>query len=155
MTCNRRAPGQFPFAATASHRKGSPSLLSWCLPSRNGAPRASRQRRHATPAFRAPSRLTRSWLPSLLQLSKLSRSFGGSCCRLLDRRTNHDIAAIWSWHRAADQNHFLRFTNLHHLEILHGHAFVAHVTGHSHVLPNPSRRRTIADSAVPPVSLRA
>src|SRR5205814_6366847 len=99
---------------------------------------------------------TRSSLPSPLQLLKPLRSLflRASRSRFLDRRTNHDITAVRSRHCAADQNYFVRLAHLHHLEILHRHAFVAHVARHAHVLPNPSRRGTIATGAVPPLRLR-
>ena len=74
--------------------------------------------------------------------------------RILDRRPNDNVAAVRSRHRAADQNHFLRFAHLHDLQILHRHALVTHMTGHAHVFPNPAGSGTIADGAVAPMRLR-
>src|SRR2546423_2737673 len=154
--CNRRARGLFLFAATASLRKDSRSLSFSCWQFRNAGPRASPPRRRATPAFRARSRSTRSSLPSPLRLLKLSRSFLRASGRwLLDSRTNNDIAAVRARHRPANQNYFLGFTHLHHLEVLHRHPFVAHVTRHAHVLPDATRRGTIADGAIPAMRLRS
>src|SRR4051812_500509 len=156
MTYSRRAPGQFLFAATVSRRKDSRSLLSSCLQFPSGGPLASRPQRRGAPAFRDRSRSTRSSLPSRLPLLKLSRSLFLRAFRRrsLDGRTNHDIAAVRSRHRAADQNYFLGLADLHHLQVLHGHAFVAHVARHAHVLPDASRRGTITDGAIPPMRLR-
>src|SRR3954471_11675574 len=74
---------------------------------------------------------------------------------MLDGRTNDDIAAIRARHRAADQNDFLRLAHLHDFEVLHGHALIAHVTGHAHVLPDASGSGTIANGAVAAMRLRA
>src|SRR2546423_860946 len=154
--CNRRARGLFLFAATASLRKDSRSLSFSCWQFRNAGPRASPPRRRATPAFRARSRSTRSSLPSPLRLLKLSRSFLRASVRcLLYILTNNDIAAVRAPHRPANQNYFLGFTHLHHLEVLHRHPFVAHVTRHAHVLPDATRRGTIADGAVSAMRLRS
>jgi len=43
---------------------------------------------------------------------------------------------------------------LHDLKILHCHTPIAHVTGHTLVLPNASRRGTIANRADAPVRFR-
>src|SRR5205085_7933198 len=136
MICSRRARDPFLFAATVSRRKGLRSLLSSCWPTQIDAPRASPRPHRAAPAFRAQSRSTRSWLLLPPQLSRLSRSLllRASHRGLLDRWTNHDIAAIRSRHRAANQYYLLGFAHLHHLEVLHSHALVAHVTRHAHVL---------------------
>src|SRR5439155_27240585 len=64
------------------------------------------------------------------------------------------ITGVHSLHSAAYYNDLLRFTHLHHLKILHSHAPIAHVTGHTLVFPNTSRRGTIADRADAPVHFR-
>src|SRR6266481_6689209 len=69
-------------------------------------------------------------------------------------RANDHIAAVRSGHRAADKNDLFVLAHLHHLEVLHRHALVAEVTWHSLVLPNPSRRRTIANRTDAPMRLR-
>src|SRR5438132_13993862 len=74
--------------------------------------------------------------------------------RVLDCRSDNDITSIRSRNGAADQNNILGFAHLHDLKILHGHTFIAHVTRHSHILPNAPRSRTIADRANAPVRLR-
>ncbi len=73
---------------------------------------------------------------------------------ILNRRPNDYVTAVASRHRTAHQNDFLRFAHLHDSQVLHGHTLVAQVAGHSHVLPNPARRGTIADRAVAAVRLR-
>src|SRR3982750_4479789 len=155
MICSRRAPPRFPFAATASRRKDSRSPSFSCSLFQNGAPLALPPPHHEAPGSRDRSRSTRSWLPSRLPLLKLSRSFLRVSRRCsLDGRTNHYIAPVRSRHRAANQNHFLGLAHLHHLQVLHGHALIAHVTRHAHVLPDASRRGTVTDGAVPPMRLR-
>src|SRR5215831_3859654 len=73
---------------------------------------------------------------------------------MFNGRSHDHIAAICSWHSAAHQNNFLRFPHLHYLEILHGHTPIAHMTWHTLVLPNASRRGAIADRTDAPVHFR-
>src|SRR5204862_7858877 len=75
--------------------------------------------------------------------------------RILDCRSDNDIAAVRTRNRAADQYDFFGFAHLHDLKILHGDAFVTHVTRHSHVFPNTAGSRTIADRANAPVRFRS
>src|SRR4030095_17256327 len=70
---------------------------------------------------------------------------------MLNGRPDDHITAVRSWNRTAYQNDFFGFPHLHHLKILHGHASIAHVTGHTLVLPNAPRCRTIANRAYAPV----
>ena len=74
---------------------------------------------------------------------------------IFDRRPNNDVTPVTAWDRTADQNHFLGLAHLHHLQILHGHALVTEVTGHSHVFPNAARRGTIPHGSVTPVRFRS
>src|SRR5262249_46186146 len=73
---------------------------------------------------------------------------------MFNGRPNDHITAVRARHCAADQNDFLSLAHLHHLKILHGHALVTEVTWHSLVLPDASRRRTIADCADAPMRFR-
>src|SRR5215470_6818310 len=73
---------------------------------------------------------------------------------MFNGRPHNHIAAVRAWYRAAYQNNFFPFPDLHHLKILHGHAPIAHVTRHTLVLPNTSRRRAIADRTDTPVHFR-
>src|SRR5204862_3441217 len=76
------------------------------------------------------------------------------CHWFLYRRTNHHVAASRSGNCTADQNHFFRFTNLHDLKILNGHALVAKMARHAHVFPNPSRSGTVTHGTDAPMGLR-
>src|ERR1700757_386535 len=73
---------------------------------------------------------------------------------MLNGRPNDHIAVVRSRNCAADKNNVFILAYLHHLKVLHRHALVAEVTWHSLVLPNPSRRRTIADRTDAAVGLR-
>src|SRR5207249_9731143 len=73
---------------------------------------------------------------------------------MFNGRSNDHIAAVRSRNCAADKNDLFILAHLHHLKVLHRHPLVAEVTWHSLVLPNPSRRRTIADRTNAPVRLR-
>src|SRR5436309_709236 len=73
---------------------------------------------------------------------------------MFNGRPNDHIAAVRSRNCAADKNNVFILAHLHHLKVLHRHALVAEVTWHSLVLPNPSRRGTIADRTDAPVRLR-
>src|SRR5436190_4196488 len=73
---------------------------------------------------------------------------------MFNGRSHNHITAVRARHRAAHQNGFFRFAHLHDLKILHGHTPIAHVTGHTLVLPNASRRGTIANRADAPVRFR-
>src|SRR4051812_42030344 len=74
---------------------------------------------------------------------------------MLNRWPDDNVAAIRARHRAADQNYFLVLAHLQHLEVLHRHTFVTHVTRHAHVLEHATRRGTVTDGAVAAVGLGA
>src|SRR5437667_12835045 len=73
---------------------------------------------------------------------------------MFNGRPNDHVAAVRSRNCAADKNDVFILAHLHHLEVLHRHALMPQMTWHSLVLPNPSRRRTIADRTDAPVRLR-
>src|SRR5689334_11243114 len=100
--------------------------------------------RHFTKGFR----LLRLLFFLVLSVLGMPRQYA---FRVFDGRSHDYIAAIRSWHSAAHQNNFVPFPHLHHLEILHCHASIAHVTWHTLVLPNASRRGAIADRTDAPV----
>src|ERR1017187_5138177 len=184
MTRTRRAHVPSPFAATALHRKDRLPLSFSCSRSLSAAPRASLPRHRGLLACRDRFRSTQSSLPSLRLSLKLSRSFlcrfffGNRCrClwfldrrfrllgrrfgflgasfRFLNSRTNDDVAAVRSRHRAANQNDLVHFAHLHDLQVQHGHTLVAHMARHAHVFPNAARCGTIADGAVTSMRLRS
>src|SRR5262245_41310643 len=70
---------------------------------------------------------------------------------MFNGRPHNHITAVRSWHSTAYQNNFFCFAHLHHLKILYRHTPIAHVPGHTLVLPNASRRGTIANRADAPV----
>src|SRR5207244_11562296 len=73
---------------------------------------------------------------------------------MFNGRPNDHIAAVRSRNCAADKNNVFILAHLHDLEVLHRHALMPQMTWHSLVLPNPSRRRTIADRTDATVRLR-
>ena len=67
---------------------------------------------------------------------------------------DYDKRPARSGHRTFDQQQILRFTHLHHAQVLRCHIDVAHVTGHPHVLEHAARKQTLTDratAAVPPL----
>src|SRR5436190_21434418 len=74
---------------------------------------------------------------------------------MFNGRSHNHITAVCAWHGAAYQNDFFGFAHLHHLKILHSHASITHVSGHTLVLPNAPRRGTIADRADATVRFRS
>src|SRR5215469_6565787 len=66
---------------------------------------------------------------------------------MFNGRSHNHITAVRAWHRATYQNGFFCFAHLNDLKILHRYPLIAHVPGHSLVLPNAPRRRTIAACA--------
>src|SRR5205807_533013 len=112
---------------------------------------------------------TRSSLPWPLLWSKLLGSFrrlflrrgrrsyrggGALAAGLFQRRTNDNKTPVCAGHCAANQNYFFRLAHLHDLKILYGHTLIPKVTRHPHVLPNASRRRSIAYCTTTPMGFR-
>src|SRR6516165_963484 len=117
---------------------------------------ALRRPHHGPPEYRGHFRSPQSspvWRP---QLSKSWHSLRlRSLNVLLFLRGAHDHeASIRPRNRTAYKDHIVIGPNLHDAQILHGHAFVTHVTRHSHVLPDSSRRRPVSDRSVSPMHFR-
>src|SRR5436190_24402712 len=73
---------------------------------------------------------------------------------MFNGRSHDHVTAVRSRHSAAYQNNLFGFAHLHHLKILDCYTPIAHVTGHTLVFPNTSRRRAIADRADAAVRFR-
>src|SRR5438477_11365661 len=149
MTYNPRELVPSLFAAMAWPRRGPPPLSIWYWRYQSGAPLASRPRHHGPLAFRDRRQSGRSSLLLRPLLSKPSRSLW-SLRRFFDRGPHHHERTVRARDRAADQNHFFGLAHLHHLQVLHGYALITEMPRHSHILPNATRRGTIAYGAVSP-----
>src|ERR1043166_47903 len=73
---------------------------------------------------------------------------------MFNSRPDDHITAVRSRYSAAYQNNFYRLAHLHHLQVLHRHAPIAHVSGHTLILPDASRCRAIANRAYAPMHFR-
>src|SRR5205814_4248118 len=70
------------------------------------------------------------------------------------RGPHHHERTVCARDRAADQNQFFGLAHLHHPQVLHSYSLVTKMPRHSHILPNATRRGTIADGAISTVRFR-
>src|SRR5579883_944095 len=67
---------------------------------------------------------------------------------------NHQQAPVGSGHRALDQQEIPLGIGLNHLQFLHGHAHISHMTGHARAFKDATRRGAGTDGAGGAVAIR-